>query len=60
MDSLSEASDHSSDLYQGRIDILTARKQSLGQGNVFTLVCHSVHRDGVGFKACITGHLTRR
>ena len=27
-------------LYEGNI---TARKQSLGQGNVFTPVCHSVH-----------------
>ena len=24
--------------------IITARKRSLGQGNVFTNVCHSVHR----------------
>ena len=24
----------------------TARKRSLGQGNIFTLVCHSVHRGG--------------
>ena len=24
--------------------IFTARKRSLGQGNVFTPVCHSVHR----------------
>ena len=27
--------------------IITARKRSLGQGNVFTAVCHSVHREGV-------------
>ena len=26
------------------VNIFTARKRSLGQGNVFTLVCHSVHR----------------
>ena len=39
--------------------IFTARKRSLGQGNVFKLVCHSVHRDGGGFPACITGHMTR-
>ena len=26
--------------------IFTARKQSLGQGNIFTPVCHSVHRAG--------------
>ena len=27
--------------------MFTARKRSLGQGNVFTPVCHSVHRGGV-------------
>ena len=27
--------------------IFTARKRSLGQGNIFTPVCHSVHRGGV-------------
>ena len=27
--------------------IVTARKRSLGQGNIFTPVCHSVHRVGV-------------
>ena len=26
--------------------IVTARKRSLGQGNIFTPVCHSVHRGG--------------
>ena len=26
-------------------DIFTARKRSLGQGNIFTPVCHSVHRE---------------
>ena len=26
---------------------VTARKRSLGQGNIFTPVCHSVHRGGV-------------
>ena len=36
--------------------IFTAHKRSLGQGNVFTPVCHSVH--GGGFLACITGHMT--
>ena len=30
---------------------------SLGQGYVFTPVCHSVHR-GINFEACITGHMT--
>ena len=28
------------------LQIFTARKRSLGQGNVFTPVCHSVHRGG--------------
>ena len=27
------------------------------EGNVFTRVCHSLHR-GVGFQVCITGHMT--
>ena len=27
--------------------LITARKRSLGQGNIFTPVCHSVHRRGV-------------
>ena len=31
--------------------IFTARKRSLGQGNIFTPVCHSVHR-GVCLSAC--------
>ena len=31
-------------------DVITARKQSLGQGNIFTPVCHSVHR---GEGACV-------
>ena len=31
---------------QGQGTIVTARKRSLGQGNVFTPVCHSVHRGG--------------
>ena len=29
-----------------------------GQGNVCTSVCHSVHRGGGSFPACITGHMT--
>ena len=37
----------------------TARKRSLGQGNVFTPVHHFVYME-VGFKACITGHMARR
>ena len=36
---------------------ITARKRSLGQGNVFTPVCHSVHQ-GVSVPACTTGHMT--
>ena len=31
--------------------LITARKRSLGQGNIFTPVCHSVHR-GVCLSAC--------
>ena len=30
--------------YHGQQFFVTARKRSLGQGNVFTPVCHSVHR----------------
>ena len=37
--------------------IFTARKRCLGQGNVLTPVCHSVHKGG-GFPACIIGHMT--
>ena len=39
-----------------RVAIFTARKRSLGQGNIFTPVCHSVHRG----KACVVapgGHV---
>ena len=36
--------------------IFTTRKQSLGQGNVFTGVCPGT--GGVGFPACITAHMT--
>ena len=39
--------------------IVTACKQSLGQGNIFTPVSHSVGKGGGGFPACITGHITR-
>ena len=28
------------------MNLITARKRSLGQGNIFTSVCHSVHRGG--------------
>ena len=42
----------------------TARKRSVGQGNIFTSVCHSVHgwwgEGGYGnFPVCITGHMTK-
>ena len=55
----------------GRNRIFTARKRSLGQGNIFTPVCHSVHRGGVhvwllpgghawllpgGMRGCLGGH----
>ena len=35
--------------------LFTARKRSLGQGNIFTRVCHSVHGGGacVGWGACM-------
>ena len=36
--------------------VVTARKRSSGQGNLFTGVCLST--EGVGFPACITGHMT--
>ena len=42
--------------------IVTARKRSLGQGNIFTPVCHSVHRGGRawflrgGMCGCSGGH----
>ena len=29
------------------VSFITARKRSLGQGNIFTPVCHSIHRGGV-------------
>ena len=34
--------------------IITARKRSLGQGNIFTPVCHSVH--GGGYPSMHLGH----
>ena len=33
--------------------VFTARKRSLGQGNIFTPVCHSVH--GGGLSQCMLG-----
>ena len=44
---------------ESRVHIITPHKRSLGQGNVFIPVCYPVHREGVGFPACITGHMTR-
>ena len=38
--------------------VFTARKRSVGQGNVFAAVCHSVGGVGFGFPACTTGHMT--
>ena len=40
--------------------IITARKRSLGQGNIFAPVCHSVHRGGL--PQCMLGYppLSRR
>ena len=41
------------------VAFITALERSLGQDNVFTPVCHSVHRGGVyGMSACIIGHMT--
>ena len=37
--------------------LITARKRSLGQGNIFTGVC-LFKGGGIGFPACITGHMT--
>ena len=34
--------------------IVTARKRNMGQGNIFTPVCHSVHREGV--PQCMLGY----
>ena len=31
-------------------EFITARKRSLGQGNIFTPVCHSVHRGDAWFR----------
>ena len=35
-------------IFSGRspLEFITARKGSLGQGNIFAPVCHSVHRGG--------------
>ena len=38
--------------------IITARKRSLGQGNIFTPVCHSVHRGGM--RGCSWGGMVAR
>ena len=32
------------DFFVEEEELITARKRSLGQGNIFTPVCHSVHR----------------
>ena len=41
----------------GQFLIFSARKRSLGHGNVFTLVCHSVHRGGVASRGLHPGEL---
>ena len=38
-----------------QVVFITARKRSLGQGNIFTPVCHSVHRGGSGVRGCSGG-----
>ena len=40
---------HCNALLQRPRSIFTARKRNLGQGNIFTLVCHSIHRGGVTY-----------
>ena len=37
-------------------EIITVRKRSLGQGNIFAPVCHSVHRWGEGMPQCMLGY----
>ena len=37
----------------GQKNIITARKRSLGQGNIFAPVCHSVHRGSASVHAVI-------
>ena len=45
-------------LIRNQNEHFTARKRSLGQGNVFKPLCHSVHGGGVSVPARITGHMT--
>ena len=33
-------------IFTVKFPVITARKRSLGQGNVFTSICHTVHRVG--------------
>ena len=40
---------------EGKSKIFTARKRSLGQGNDFAPVCHSVHRGGVSVGVSVQG-----
>ena len=40
-------------------DMFTARKRSLGQSNVFTPMCHSVHGGGEGKGVCPTPPISR-
>ena len=46
---------HSNGFLNNLHSIFTARKQSLGQGNIFAPVCHSVHRAG-GLPRCMLGN----
>ena len=45
--------------FKPKADIFTARKRSLGQGNVFTRMCHSVHR-GKGVSVAGEGSILGR
>ena len=42
------------------VSLVTTRKLSLGQGNIFTGVCHFFcpQGEGVGFPACISGQMS--
>ena len=39
----------------GGFSLITVRKRSLGQGNIFAPVCHSVHRGGGGTAQSVMG-----
>ena len=49
------------DTLEGTSIIFTTHKRSLGQGNVFTPVCHSVHRGSLSGRGSLSrGSLSRR